>query len=79
MIEQTRQSYLCGSFGEPTEPSVKLHFWRLMEALHYPSAAETVAFLQAQQQKQQAANDAPQTAELPLVSAEQGSMQTKQF
>ena len=79
MIEQTRQSYLCGSFGEPTEPSVKLHFWRLMEALHYPSAAETVAFLQAQQQKQKAANDAAQTAELPLASAEQGGMQTKQF
>lgn len=49
MIEQTRQSFLGGAFGDPADMEVQLHYWRLMESLHYPAAAETVAFLQARE------------------------------
>ena len=41
-----------GAFGDPSRKETLILFWSKMEALHYPLAAETKAFLEEQLQKE---------------------------
>ena len=41
-----------GAFGDPTKTETLILFWSKMEALHYPLAAETKAFLEERLQRE---------------------------
>ena len=42
----------AGAFGDPADPETLLLYWRKLERLHYPGAAETLAALEARQSGQ---------------------------
>ena len=44
-----------GAFGDPTDPETLILFWSKMEALHYPGAGETRAFIEKRAKEQQQA------------------------
>ena len=56
MWQETRMYLQTGAFGNPADLTTLVMFWRKMEMLHYPGAAETKLFMEqrlAQQQQLQ--------------------------
>jgi hypothetical protein len=53
MWEETRKNFQGGTFGDPMRTETLILFWKKMEMLHYPGAAETRATLEEQLQEQQ--------------------------
>lgn len=54
MWQETRLNLQTGAFGNPQSLDTLILFWRKMEMLHYPDAAQTRMYLEEQLQKQQA-------------------------
>lgn len=54
MWQETRLNLQTGAFGNPQSLDTLILFWRKMEMLHYPDAAQTRMYLEDQLQKQQA-------------------------
>lgn len=91
MWQETRQNLQTGAFGDPASIDTLIMFWRKMELLHYPGAADTLRYLesmQEQQQKQamlaqlesmQAQQNAQRQAELQAQAAQQQSDQDMQM
>jgi len=40
MWQETRQNFVSGTFGNPTDPKTQLLFWQLMDSLSYPHAGQ---------------------------------------
>ncbi len=55
MWQETRLNLQSGAFGDPTSLETLILFWRKMEALHYPDASQTRAYLEDRLQRQIAA------------------------
>ena len=55
MWKETRLNLQSGAFGDPTSLETLILFWRKMEALHYPDASQTRAYLEDRLQRQIAA------------------------
>lgn len=53
MWQETRMNLQTGAFGDPASLETLISFWEKMEALHYPTAAETKAQLMERLQRQQ--------------------------
>ncbi len=45
--QETRQNYSAGTLGDPSDPATRIYYWRQMEKLHYPGAAENRAYLES--------------------------------
>lgn len=54
MWQETRLNLQSGAFGNPQDLSTLILFWRKMEILHYPDAAQTRQYLEQQLARQQA-------------------------
>lgn len=64
MWQETRMNLQSGAFGNPADPATLILFWSKMEALHYPGAGETRAYIEKIAQEQQAAAMAQQHAQM---------------
>ena len=53
MWQETRMNLETGAYGDPTKFSTLILFWTKMELLHYPGAAQTKEYLEAELVKQQ--------------------------
>lgn len=53
MWQETRQNLQSGAFGQPESIDTLIMFWRKMELLHYPGAADTLRYLETMQEAQQ--------------------------
>lgn len=52
MWQETRMNLQTGAFGNPQDLTTLVMFWRKMEMLHYPGAAETKLFMEQRLQQQ---------------------------
>lgn len=58
--QETTSFLTAGAFGDPTQPETLIAYWRKMELLHYPGAAETRKTLEERAEEQRAAVAAQQ-------------------
>lgn len=67
--QETTSFLTAGAFGDPTQPETLIAYWRKMELLHYPGAAETRKTLEERAEEQRAAVAAQQMqqAQQPAV------------
>ncbi len=52
MWQETRMNLSTGAFGNPNQLETLILFWSKMDALHYPGAKETKAWLEGQLEKE---------------------------
>lgn len=55
MWENTTAHLQAGAFGDPTQTQTLILYWRKMDLLHYPGAAETLSYLEERMQQEQMA------------------------
>ena len=72
MWQETRLNFQSGAFGDPAQPQTLILFWRKMEQLHYPGAAETRAYLEDQLEQAQQARQVQQSG---AIQAMQGQVE----
>jgi hypothetical protein len=75
MWQETRMNFSSGAFGDPTAVDTLILFWTKMKGLHYPGAADTLAFLEEKKKREaEAAMKAQQMAEAETRNAMGGVM-----
>ena len=75
MWQETRMNFSSGAFGDPTAVDTLILFWTKMKGLHYPGAADTLAFLEEKKRREaEAAMKAQQMAEAETRNAMGGVM-----
>lgn len=72
MWENTTAHLQAGAFGDPTQTQTLILYWRKMDLLHYPGAAETLSYLEERMQQEQMA--AQQQAMMQAQAAQRGGM-----
>jgi len=70
--QETTAFFQSGAFGNPDQPETLLEYWRKMELLHYPGAAETRANIQERVEAQQAQAAMEQQAAADEAALAQG-------
>jgi len=56
MWQQTRDNFMSGAYGDPTDASTLVMYWQMMNTLHYPGAKQALEYAtQRLEQQQQAA------------------------
>lgn len=55
MWDNTTAHLQAGAFGDPAQTQTLILYWRKMDLLHYPGAAETLSYLEERQAQEQAA------------------------
>lgn len=77
MWENTTAHLQAGAFGDPTQTQTLILYWRKMELLHYPGAAETLSYLEERMQQEQMAAQQQammQQAMMQAQAAQRGGM-----
>ena len=71
MWQETRLNLQTGAFGDPTRTDTLIVFWKKMEDLHYPTAAETRSFLEERLQQEQQAAQAQHEQQMKMMEMRQ--------
>ena len=66
MWQETRMNFQQGAFGPPQDLQTLVRFWTIMEQLHYPTAKQMKAELQAELEQQKAMQQM-QMAQMPTM------------
>lgn len=77
MWENTTAHLQAGAFGDPTQTQTLILYWRKMDLLHYPGAAETLSYLEERMQQEQMAAQQQammQQAMMQAQAAQRGGM-----
>ena len=75
MWQETRMYLQTGAFGDPADLTTLVMFWRKMEMLHYPGAAETKLFMEQRLAQQQQLRQQQQQLQIQM---QQQMMQQQQ-
>lgn len=58
MWQQTRDNFMSGAYGDPTDVNTLVMYWQMMNALHYPGAKQALEFASQRLQNQMEAQEA---------------------
>lgn len=53
MWQQTRDNFMSGAYGDPTDAATLVMYWQMMNSLHYPGAKQALEFASQRLQSQQ--------------------------
>lgn len=79
MWQQNRELLATGAFGDPMATETLILFWSKMEALHYPTAGETKAYLEDKLEREQQMLAQQQMMAQAQAQAEQNSIMQAQM
>lgn len=71
MWQETRLNFQTGAFGDPNKTETQILFWQKMEDLHYPTAAQTKAYLEDRLQQEQQQAQAMQEQQMRMMEMRQ--------